>query len=162
VRFALRKEVRRMRKRMLVWMLSFVFVLSMVSVTIAQQTQPAGPPPAVKEMVGKAKAAIKVVSAEDVKGAIDNKEKAVFLDVRDPNEYAAGHLPGAINVSRGTLEFNIWSKVSDQNSKIYVYCKTAGRSTLATKTLNDMGYKNAVLMDAQFEDWIKKGYPVER
>jgi rhodanese-related sulfurtransferase len=33
---------------------------------------------------------------------------------------------------------------------------------LATKTLNDMGYKNAVLMDAQFEDWIKKGYPVER
>jgi len=151
-----------MRKRMLVWMLSFAFVLSMVSVTIAQQTQPAGPPPVVKEMVAKAKAAIKVVSAEDVKGAIDSKEKAVFLDVRDPNEYAAGHLPGAINVSRGTLEWGIWNKISDQNAKIYVYCKTAGRSTLATKTLNDMGYKNAVLMDAQFEDWIKKDYPVER
>jgi rhodanese-related sulfurtransferase len=151
-----------MRKRMLVWMLSFAFVLSLVSVTIAQQTQPAGPPPVVKEMVAKAKAAIKVVSAEDVKGAIDSKEKAVFLDVRDPNEYAAGHLPGAINVSRGTLEWGIWNKISDQNAKIYVYCKTAGRSTLATKTLNDMGYKNAVLMDAQFEDWIKKDYPVER
>ena len=134
----------------------------MVSVTIAQQTQPAGPPPVVKEMVAKAKAAIKVVSAEDVKGAIDSKEKAVFLDVRDPNEYAAGHLPGAINVSRGTLEWGIWSKVPDQNAKIYVYCKTAGRSALATKVLNDLGYKNAVLMDAQFEDWIKKGYPVER
>jgi rhodanese-related sulfurtransferase len=151
-----------MKKRILVWTLSFVFVLSMVSMTLAQQAQPAGPPPVVKEMVAKAKAAVKVVTAEDVKAAIDKKEKAVFLDVRDPGEYTAGHLPGSINVSRGTLEFNIWTKVSDQNAKIYVYCKTTGRSALATKALNDLGYKNAVLMDAQFEDWIKKGYPVER
>jgi rhodanese-related sulfurtransferase len=158
-----RKEVKNnMKKRMFVWMLSFVLVLSMLSLTLAQEQKPAGPPPIVKEMVAKAKAAIKVVSAEDVKAAIDKKEKAIFLDVRDANEYAAGHLPGAMNVSRGTLEFNIWSKVPDQNAKIYVYCKTAGRSAFATKTLNDLGYKNAVLMDAQFEDWIKKGYPVER
>jgi rhodanese-related sulfurtransferase len=151
-----------MKKRMFVWVLVFAFVLSMATLTFAQATKPAGPPAVVKEMIAKAKAAIKTVSAEDVKAAIDKKEKAVFLDVRDPQEYAGGHLPGAINVSRGTLEFNIWSKVSDQNAKIYVYCKTAGRSALATKTLNDLGYKNAVLMDAQFEDWIKKGYPVVR
>ena len=151
-----------MKKTMFVWMLSVVFVLSMLSLTFAQETKPAGPPPVVKELVAKAKAAIKVVSAEDVKAAIEKKEKAVFLDVRDGGEYSAGHLPGAINVSRGTLEFNIWGKVPDQNAKIYVYCKTAGRSALATKTLNDLGYKNAVLMDAQFEDWIKKNYPVER
>jgi rhodanese-related sulfurtransferase len=151
-----------MKKRMLVWMLSFVLVFSMLSLALAQETKPAGPPPIVKEMIAKAKASIKTVSAAEVKAAIDKKEKAVYLDVRDPNEYAAGHLPGAINVSRGTLEMNIWSKVPDQNAKIYVYCKTAGRSTLATKTLNDLGYKNAALMDAQFEDWIKAGYPVER
>ena len=146
----------------LVWMLAVVFVLSMLSLTFAQEQKPAGPPPVVKEMLAKAKAAIKTVSAADVKAAIDKKEKAIFLDVRDPGEYAAGHLPGAINVSRGTLEFNVFGKISDQNAKIYVYCKTAGRSALATKTLNDLGYKNAVLMDAQFEDWIKAGYPVER
>ncbi len=151
-----------MKKRMLVWVLVFAFVFSTASLTFGQAAKPAGPPPVVKEMVAKAKTSIKTVSAEDVKSAIDKKEKAVFLDVRDPNEYSAGHLPGAINVSRGTLEFNIWSKVPDQNAKIYVYCKTAGRSALATKTLNDLGYKNAVLMDAQFEDWIKKGYPVVR
>ncbi len=156
-----------MMKRMLVWMLSVSLVLSVGSMAFAQQAQPAapapsGPPQVVKDMLAKAKASIKIVSAADVKAAIDKKEKAVYLDVRDPNEYAAGHLPGAINVSRGTLEMNIWSKVPDQTAKIYVYCKTAGRSTLATKTLNDLGYKNAVLMDAQFEDWIKAGYPVER
>lgn len=151
-----------MKKRMLVWMLSFVLVLSMLSLTLAQETKPAGPPPVVKEMVAKAKAAIKVVPAADVKAAIDKKEKAVILDVRDPGEYAAGHLPGAINVSRGTLELNIWSKVPDQNAKIYVYCQIAVRSALATKTLNDLGYKNAVMMDGLFKDWIKAGYPVER
>jgi len=100
----------------------------MVGLTVAQETKPAGPPPVVKEMVAKAKAAIKTVSAADVKAAIDKKEKAVILDVRDPGEYAAGHLPGAINISRGTLEFNVFGKLSDQNAKIYVYCKTAGRS----------------------------------
>ena len=147
---------------MLVWILSFVLVFSMLSLALAQETKPAGPPPVVKEMVAKAKTAIKTVSAADVKAAIDKKEKAVFLDVRDPNEYFAGHLPGAMNISRGTLEFNVWNKIPDQNAKIYVYCKTAGRSAFATKTLNDLGYKNAVLMDAQFEDWIKMGYPVER
>jgi rhodanese-related sulfurtransferase len=151
-----------MKKRMFVWMLVLTFVLSTASLTFGQAAKPAGPPPVVKEMVAKAKTSVKTVSAEDVKAAIDKKEKAVLLDVRDPNEFAAGHLPGAINVSRGTLEFNIWSKVPDQSAKIYVYCKTAGRSALATKTLNDLGYKNAVLMDAQFEDWIKKDYPIER
>jgi rhodanese-related sulfurtransferase len=151
-----------MMKRMLVSMLSLLFVLSMLSLTFAQEQKPAGPPQIVKDTVAKAKASIKTVKAEDVKAAIDKKEKAVILDVRDPGEYSAGHLPGAINVSRGTLEFAIWGKVPDQSAKIYVYCKTAGRSTLATKCLNDLGYKNAVLMDAQFEDWIKANYPVER
>lgn len=152
---------------MLVWVLSFMFILSVVSLAMAQTVAtpapaPAGPPPVVKDMVAKTKSGVKVVKADEVKAAIDKKEKAVFLDVRDPNEFAAGHLPGAINVSRGTLEFNVWGKIPDQSAKIYVYCKTAGRSALATKTLNDLGYKNAVLMDAQFEDWIKAGYPVER
>ncbi len=149
-------------KRVLVALVSVLFVLSMAGLTLAQQQAPAGPPPVVKDMVAKAKGSVKVVSAADVKAAIDNKEKAIFLDVRDPGEFAAGHLPGALNISRGTLEFNVFGKITDQNAKVYVYCKTAGRSSLATKTLNDLGYKNAVLMDAQFEDWIKAGYPVVR
>jgi len=148
-----------MKRKMLVWMVSSVFALSAVATAVAQ---PAGAPQVVKDRVAKAKAAVKTVSAADVKAALDSKEKAVFLDVRDPGEYAAGHLPGAVNISRGTLEFNIFVKVPEQDARIYVYCKTAGRSAFATKVLNELGYKNAVLMDAKFEDWIKAGYPVER
>jgi len=153
-----------MKKRMFILMLAFVFALSMVSLTLAQDKPkvPAWQTTPVKDWVAKAKAEIKKVTPADVKAAIDKKEAAVILDVRDPNEFSAGHLPGAINVSRGKLEFNVWDAVKDQNAKIYVYCLTAARSALATKALNDMGYKNAVLMDAPFEEWVKAGYPVER
>ena len=151
-----------MKKRMFVGLVMALFVFSVVAAAMAQQAAPAGPPQVVKDLVAKAKGSIQKVSAADVKAMIDKKDKAIYLDVRDAGEFAAGHLPGAMNISRGTLEFNVFSKIQDQNAKVIVYCKTAGRSALATKTLNDLGYKNAVLMDAQFEDWIKAGYPVER
>jgi rhodanese-related sulfurtransferase len=151
-----------MKKQMLVSLVMAMFALFVVGTAMAQQAAPAGPPPVVKDMVAKAKASIQKVSAAEVKAMIDKKDKVIYLDVRDPGEFAAGHLPGAMNISRGTLEFNVFSKIQDQTAKVVVYCKTAGRSTLATKTLNDLGYKNAILMDAQFEDWIKAGYPVER
>jgi len=148
-----------MFKRVSVFVLGAALALSMVSVGFS-----AGPDmnPKVKEMLSSARAAIKIVSPEVVKAALDSKEKAIFLDVRDGGEFAAGHLPGAMNISRGTLEFNVFGKIPDQNAKIYVYCKTKARSALSTKTLNDLGYKNAVLMDAPYEDWVKAGYPVER
>lgn len=146
-----------MFRKALVFMVGLALVLSMVNVGIAQDMNPK-----VKEMLASARAAIKIVSPEAVKAAIDSKEKAIFLDVRDGGEFAAGHLPAAINISRGTLEFVVFNAIPDKNAKIYVYCKTKGRSALATKTLNDLGYKNAVLMDAQYADWVKAGYPVER
>lgn len=146
-----------MLKKSLVFMVGLALVLSLVNVGIAQDMNPKA-----KEMLASARAAITKVSAEAVKTAIDSKEKAIFLDVRDPGEFAAGHLPGAMSISRGTLEIVVAGKIPELNAKIYVYCKTAGRSALATKTLNDLGYKNAVLMDAQYADWVKAGYPVER
>lgn len=151
-------------KKLFVTMLAVVMVVSMIGLSLAQDKPnvPTWQTTPVKDWVAKAKTEIKKVTPADVKAAIDKKEAAVILDVRDPAEYTAGHLPGAINVSRGKLEFNVWDAVKDQNAKIYVYCLTAARSALATKTLNDMGYKNAVLMDAPFEEWVKAGYPVAR
>jgi rhodanese-related sulfurtransferase len=146
-----------MLKKSVIFMVGLGLVLSLVNVGMAQDMNPK-----VKEMLASAKAAIKTVPAETVKAAIDSKEKAILLDVRDGGEFAAGRLPGAMNISRGTLEFNVFGKIPDQNAKIYVYCKTAARSAMATKTLNDLGYKNAVLMDAPYENWVKAGYPVER
>jgi rhodanese-related sulfurtransferase len=152
-----------MSKRVLVFVAVMTLVLSTVSVGMTQEKEGnKAVADKVTSLVAAAKKSIKSVPADQVKKAIDSKEKAIYLDVRDSDEYAAGHLPGAQNISRGTLEFKIAKAIPDTNEKIYVYCKTKGRSTLATKTLNDLGYKNAVLMDAQYADWVKAGYPVER
>ncbi len=149
-----------MKKRMLVGLVMALFALSVAGTALAQA--PAAPPKVVTDMVAKAKGSVQKISAADVKAMIDKKDKVIYLDVRDAGEFSAGHLPGAMNISRGTLEFNVFNKIQDQNAKIIVYCKTAGRSALATKTLNDLRDNNAVPMDAQYEDWIKAGYPVER
>lgn len=146
-----------MLKKAIIFMAGAALVLSLAGLGMAQDMNPK-----VKAMLDAARADIKTVKAEAVKSALDSKEKAIFLDVRDGGEFAAGHLPGALNISRGTLEFQVFGKIPDQNAKIYVYCKTKARSAMATKTLNDLGYKNAVLMDAPYEEWVKAGYPVER
>ncbi len=149
--------------RLLVAMLGFAVVFATAGIAIsADAPAPAAMNPKVKAMVDSARAAVTKVSIETLKTAIDSKEKAVILDVRDQPEFALGHLPGAINISRGTLEFNVFSKIPDENTKIYVYCRSGARAALATKTLNDLGYKNAVLVDGSYADWIKAGYPVER
>jgi rhodanese-related sulfurtransferase len=149
-----------MIKKVSALIIGIALLLSMSSLSIAAESAEVAAK--AKDMVAKTKSTIKTVTAEAAKQALDSKEKAVFLDVRDAGEFAAGHLPGAMNISRGTLEFNVAAKIPDTAAKIYVYCKTAGRSTLATKTLNDLGYKNAVLVDVQYADWVKADYPVER
>ena len=143
--------------------ISVVLVLAMVMIafsTAALAQQPLNP--LVQAMVDKAKADVKKVTAAEVKAALDAKADVIYLDVRDPDEFAGGHIPGAVNLSRGKLEFRIFTVVPKQDAKIYVYCLTAARSALATKTLNDLGYKNAVLMNASWADWVKDGYPVAR
>jgi len=115
----------------------------------------------VKEMVDKARAATQQVTIKDLKAAIDGNQNVVILDVREPNEYDVAHIPESINVPRGLLEFSIWTVVPNKEEKIFVYCKTGARAALATKLLNEMGYKNAVSVDTGGVAWVKAGYPVK-
>jgi rhodanese-related sulfurtransferase len=85
----------------------------------------------------------------------------VFLDVREPDEYKAGHIPGAVNIPRGLLESRIEDQVSDKNSTIVVYCRSGVRSALASATLVKMGYKGVLNMDGGWKAWQEAGYPAE-
>lgn len=115
----------------------------------------------VKEWVDKARAGTTQVSIEDLKAAIDNDAEMVIIDVREPNEYAFAHIPEAVNIPRGLIEFSIWSIVPNKEKKIFVYCKTGARAALATKTLNEMGYKRAVAVATGGAAWVRAGYPVQ-
>lgn len=103
----------------------------------------------------------KQVPIAELKKVLDADEDIILLDVRTPREYEAVHIPDAVNVSRGLLEFSIWSVVPDKEEKIYVYCKSGARAALATQQLNDFGYKNAVAITTGMVDWAKTGYPVQ-
>lgn len=113
------------------------------------------------KLVQEARNSTKQVPIAELKKVLDADEDITLLDVRTPKEYEVVHIPGAINVSRGLLEFSIWSVVPDKDEKIYVYCKSGARAALATKQLNDFGYKNAVAIATGMTDWAKSGYPVQ-
>jgi len=143
---------------------SSMVVLSLAFAPLAgaqAPSQPAWMSTPVKEMVEKARAATKQVPLAEFKGIVDSKADAVILDVRNPDEYAAAHVPGAVSLARGLLEFNIWTVVPDKNKTIYVYCRTGGRAALATKQLNELGYKNAFAVREGIRDWVKAGYPIK-
>jgi rhodanese-related sulfurtransferase len=68
---------------------------------------------------------------------------AVALDIRDKEEHEAGHLAGAVHVSRGKLEMNIEGVITDFNTVVLCYCNANNRGALSANTLRQMGYVNA-------------------
>ena len=88
----------------------------------------------------------------------DNQE-IVLVDVREKYEWNEGHLPGAIHVPRGFLELQIEEAVPDKSKTVLLYCAGGVRSLMAGKTLQDMGYQNAISMSGGFGQWKAAGLP---
>ena len=73
------------------------------------------------QLVDDARAAVKQISVEDLERMIDNDEEVIILDIRDPYEYEAEHISGAIHMSRGVLDLHVNEIIPDKNAKIVVY-----------------------------------------
>ena len=112
------------------------------------------------DLVTAAKLRIHEVPLDDAEQAI--READVLLDVREADEYAAGHLPGAIHASRGVLEFKLSStpELGSRDLKIVLYCKTGGRAALAACALHDMGYLQVQSIAGGFDAWAGAGKSV--
>ncbi len=140
--------------------LLFVLAFSLVAALTLSAPMAIAKDMTAKDLVGEAKKNICEVSVAEAKASLD-KGWYVFLDCRTKKEFKMGHVPGAINIPRGLLEFKIAKKVPDKNAKIVMYCKSGGRGCLSTCTLCRMGYKNVVNMDGGWKAWEKAGYPIE-
>jgi molybdopterin/thiamine biosynthesis adenylyltransferase/rhodanese-related sulfurtransferase len=81
------------------------------------------------------------------------------LDVREPDEYEQGAIPGALHVERGYLESKIESRVNDRSTPIVIHCASGIRSAFAAKTLQDLGYTDVVSMAGGFNKWKDEGRP---
>ena len=80
-----------------------------------------------------------------------NKEDFVLVDTREDNEWANGHIPGAIHIGKGVIERDIETLVPDKDKTIILYCGGGFRSALAAQNLEIMGYKNPISMDGGFK-----------
>ncbi|MEA3413374.1 MAG: rhodanese-like domain-containing protein [Pseudomonadota bacterium] len=123
-------------------------------------------PDNVMRLVDEARRNIRTVDIEPFKKVWDRKDYDLLVDVREPREYQAVHIPGAINVPRGVIEFAIWKHVgfpaaTHYGIRAYLYCLSGKRCALATRSLQDLGFTNLTSVNMHFREWVNKGYPLE-
>ncbi|MDO6681918.1 MULTISPECIES: rhodanese-like domain-containing protein [unclassified Oceanobacter] len=114
-----------------------------------------------EDLLSEASVSVNPVNAEEAEGLLANG--AVVLDVREPAEFEMGHLPGAVNVPRGVLEFRVGDHpaLTDNTASILLYCKNGGRSTLAAHTLKRMGFDQVKMLVGGFDGWSGDVHKVE-
>ncbi len=86
----------------------------------------------------------------------------VVLDVRTPEEFAEGHLAGAININVEGAGFEDAVGDLDEEAPVFVYCRTGRRSANAVKIMQDLGFSELYDLDGGIVDWIRAGLPTER
>jgi len=114
------------------------------------------------DLVAAAKTRVQEISPEAAEQAIRDAE--VLIDVRETDEFSAGHIPGAVHMSRGMLEFKLSStpELTSRDIRIVLYCKTSGRAALAACALHDMGYLDVKSIAGGFDAWVAAGKPVAK
>jgi rhodanese-related sulfurtransferase len=106
-----------------------------------------------------AKSRVREVSVEEALEKV--KTSAALIDVREDNEYAAGHAAGAMHIGRGVIERDIVGKFPDKNAELILYCGGGYRSAMAADNLQKMGYTNVLSVAGGWTAWTDAGAPTE-
>ncbi len=107
-----------------------------------------------RDLLNAAKAEIREIDAAEVAAHLSDYQ---LLDVREPDEYEQGMVPGAVHIPRGIIEFNVEARLTNKDQAIAVYCAGGVRSAFATKTLQELGYSNVVSIIGGFNKWKDEG-----
>jgi rhodanese-related sulfurtransferase len=126
---------------------------------------------ALADFVSAALRLVKEISAEEARALLDAPDRGGwhFVDVREPDEFSEGRIPGARSFPRGFLEVRAdlshpkrdpW--LAERERRLVLYCGGGHRSALAAFTLLEMGFTNAVSLAEGWSGWLRRAYPVER
>jgi rhodanese-related sulfurtransferase len=110
-------------------------------------------------LVNESRARVRETNVPEVKKRMDAGEKFTVVDVREDNEWARGHLPGAIHMGRGVIERDIETQFPDKKTELVLYCGGGFRSALSADNLQKMGYTNVISMDGGWRGWLEAGHP---
>jgi glyoxylase-like metal-dependent hydrolase (beta-lactamase superfamily II)/rhodanese-related sulfurtransferase len=117
----------------------------------------------VAQLLGEAAASVPFMSLSELKARVDAAdERLVVLDVRERDAYEGGHIPGARLLPRGQLELRVNQELPDPTRRILTCCELGQVSTLAARTLREMGFLNTVALDGGMKAWREAGYPVRQ
>src|SRR4051812_31072226 len=113
-----------------------------------------------QQICDEAKSRIQETTTEAVEERIKSPDfKGLIIDVREQDEYRAGHMPGAQGIGRGILEYHIADVAPDTEQEIILYCRGGNRSALAADSLQQMGYTNVHSMVGGYRKWNEEGRP---
>jgi sulfur-carrier protein adenylyltransferase/sulfurtransferase len=112
--------------------------------------------PNFRELLAATKAEIREVDTAEA-DELRQRAGTVVLDVREPEEYEQGAIPGAVHIPRGTLEGSIESRIPDKDVPVVIHCASGVRSAFAAKTLTELGYGDVVSMSGGFNKWKDEG-----
>jgi rhodanese-related sulfurtransferase len=122
-------------------------------------------PKSLHDFVTAALETVSEVTPEEV-AEIQKRGGYTILDVREPNEFAEGHLVGAVNIPRGFLEvkadlehYKRDERLADRTQKIVCYCGGGHRSAMAAKTLMEMGFEHVLSMKEGWTGWKNRNLP---
>lgn len=109
-----------------------------------------------RELLAATKAEVREVDTAEA-DELRQQPGAVVLDVREPDEYEQGAIPGALHIPRGTLETSVEGRVPDKDTSLVVHCASGVRSAFAAKTLSELGYTDVVTVAGGFNKWKDEG-----
>ncbi len=113
-------------------------------------------------LVNDAKTRIQEMNVDQLKALQASGEKFTLIDVREDNEWDAGHATGAVHLSKGVIEREIEKAAPRKDAKLVLYCGGGSRSALATDSLMKMGYTNAFSLVGGLGAYSKAGLPTEK
>ena len=111
------------------------------------------------QLVASAMENVREVTVEETQVRV--ADGAILIDVREDNEFEAGHAAGAKHMGRGIIERDIVQTIPDKKTELILYCGGGYRSALATDNLQKMGYTNVWSMAGGWHAWEESGAPVE-
>ncbi len=117
--------------------------------------------PGFLKLVDDAKGRIRQIDIEGYKNVVRSGEEHVLIDTREDNEWVAGHVAGAVHLSRGIIERDIETKYPDKSTKLVLYCGGGYRSALVADNLQKMGYTNPISLDGGWRALKESGLPLE-
>ena len=113
-----------------------------------------------RELLAQVKSEIDEISTVEAHERLESSDGSIFVDVREPDEWDEGHIPGAVYTGRGRLEQRIEGLVPDKSRPLVVYCSAGNRSAFSTKVLEELGYVDVVNLAGGFSDWKRNGYEI--